>query len=281
VLRDRCVGSAFARLMSRLLLIPMATPIVAPSVGGLILRWTGWHGVFVVLAAVSALVTAVVVVALPETLPPHRRQPARLASTVAACRVLTRDRAFVGFAMVAGLSMAGLLAYVAGSSFVLQERYGLSEQRFGLLFGAGAVGLVAATQLNVRLLRRWPPQRILAAAMVVGAAASLALVTAAATGLGGLAGVLVPLWLVLATVGLAFPNTSALAMSRHGAVAGTAAALLGAVQFGVGGAAAPLVGLLGAGPVAMATVVATAMVAAAAVAVATTRRAAAVPVRGG
>ncbi|GAA0910740.1 hypothetical protein GCM10009558_098890 [Virgisporangium aurantiacum] len=171
---------------------------------------------------------------------------------------------------MAGLSMAALLAYVAGSSFVFQEEYGLSEQQFGFVFGAGAIGLVGATQLNVRLLRHFPPERILAGAMLTGATTAVVLVVCATTGFGGVAGILVPLWLTIATVGLAFPNTPALAMSRHGAIAGTAAALLGAVQFGVGGAAAPLVGLLGtglgAGTVAMATVVAAAMIPAAVVA---------------
>lgn len=266
VLRDLCDGTVFARRMSRLLVIPMAAPVVAPSVGGAILQWTRWQGVFVVLAALALALTAVVVVALPETLPPARRRPAGLASTADACRTLLRDRAYVGFALVAGFSMAAILAYVAGSAFVFQERYGLTEQRFGLVFGAGAVGLVAATQLNAWLLRRHPPERILVVAMVTGAGASLVLVVTATTGAGGLPGVLAPLWVTVATIGLAFPNTPALAMSRHGAIAGTAAALIGVAQFGIGGAAAPVVGLLGNGPAAMAAVVAAAMVACAAIA---------------
>ncbi len=263
VLRDLYSGSAFAHVMSRLLLLPLAAPIVAPSIGGAILRWTQWRGVFVVLAAFAVLLVAVVVAALPETLPPARRRPARVAGSVDAFRTLVRDRTFVSFALVTGFAMAALLAYVAGSSFVLQEGYGLSEQRFGLVFGAGAVGLVAATQLNVVLLRRFPPEHIVVVAMLTGATSAVALVVSATTGVGGLPGVLAPLWLTVATVGLAFPNTPALAMSRHGAIAGTAAALLGAAQFGVGGAAAPLVGLLGNGKVAMAAVVAAAMLTAA------------------
>jgi MFS transporter, DHA1 family, multidrug resistance protein len=267
VLRDLYSGSVFAGVLSRLLLIPMTAPIVAPSVGGAVLRLTRWPGVFVVLAGFAALLIVVVVVALPETLPPDRRRPARLASVATDCRTLVRDRSFVGFALVTGFGMAALLAYVAGSSFVFQAGYGLSGQQFGLLFGAGAIGLVVATQLNVVLLRHYPPQRILGAAMLVGAASAGVLLVTTATGFGGLPGLLGPLWLTVATVGLAFPNAPALAMSRHGAIAGTAAALLGAVQFGVGGAAAPMVGLLGTGlrtgGVAMAVVIAIAMLAAA------------------
>jgi DHA1 family bicyclomycin/chloramphenicol resistance-like MFS transporter len=158
--------------------------------------------------------------------------------------------------------MAALFAYVAGSSFVFQQQYGLTQQQFGLVFGAGAAGLITATQLNVRLLRRWSPSQILISALAFGAVAGLVLLLFAATGFGGLVGVLIPLWLVLGAAGLAFPNAPALALSRHGETAGTAAALLGAVQFGVGALAAPLVGVLGVGATAMALVVAGGVVAA-------------------
>jgi DHA1 family bicyclomycin/chloramphenicol resistance-like MFS transporter len=264
VLRDLFSGAAFARLLSRLLLIPTATPILAPSLGGALLRWTQWQGVFVVLAAISLVLIGLVAVGLAETLPRHRRRPAGVRAVIGSYRALSRDRTFVGLALVAGLTMAALLAYVAGSSFVFQREYGLDEQQFGLVFGAGGAGLVAATQLNVWLLRRHSPQRILTGALVAGAVSGLALVGVAATGAGGLVAVLVPLWLMIAVVGLAFPNAPALAMSRHGEMAGTAAALLGAAQFGLGGLAAPVVGLLGTGKVAMAVVIAGAMLAAAA-----------------
>jgi len=271
VLRDLFSGVTFARLLSRLLLLPTAVPIVAPSLGGVVLRWTRWEGLFAVLAVFGVLLVAVVAVALPETLPPHRRQPARLDTTALAYRTLLRDRTFVGLVLVAGLAMAALMAYVAGSSFVFQDGYGLTQQQFAVLFSAGAAGLVAATQLNVWLLRRYTPQRILTAAMVVGALGGLALLAVAVTGAGGLVGLLVPCWLMVATVGLAFPNAPALAMSRQGEIAGTASALLGAVQFGLGGLAAPAVGLLGTGKVAMAVVIAGAMLTSAAVALAALR----------
>ncbi|MBC8994674.1 Bcr/CflA family drug resistance efflux transporter, partial [Micromonospora chalcea] len=121
------------------------------------------------------------------------------------------------------------------------------------------------TQYNVRLLRRYSSQWILVASLAGGTVAGLALLVFAATGFGGLPALLVSLWLVLAAAGLAMPNAPALALSRHGEAAGTASALLGAVQFGVGAVAAPLVGVLGTGAVAMALVVAGGMVAALAV----------------
>jgi MFS transporter, DHA1 family, multidrug resistance protein len=139
----------------------------------------------------------------------------------------------------------------------------MTEQQFAYVFAGGAIGLIGATQLNVRLLRRWAPAQILGFALIAGAVSGVLLLVTATTGFGGLAGILVPLWLVLATVGLAMPNAPALALSRHGEAAGTAAALLGAVQFGVGALAAPLVGVLGIGAEAMAIVVFGGMTAAA------------------
>ncbi|MFG1656395.1 multidrug effflux MFS transporter [Micromonospora chersina] len=256
VVRDLFSGAAFARLFSRLMLVMGAAPILAPTLGSALLRWSDWRGVFVALAVFGLLLVVVAAVGLRETLPAERRRHGGLAAVGRDYRALLRDRTFVGLVLVAGLAMAALFAYVAGSSFVFQERYGLDEQQFGLAFGAGAVGLITATQLNVRLLRRYTPQRILVTALAVGTAAGVVLLSFAATGVGGLAAVLASLWVVLASAGLAMPNAPALALSRHGEAAGTAAALLGAVQFGVGALAAPLVGVLGTGSVAMAAVVA-------------------------
>ncbi|MEU3454756.1 multidrug effflux MFS transporter [Micromonospora sp. NPDC006766] len=256
VVRDLFSGAAFAKLFSRLMLVMGVAPILAPTLGSGLLRWSNWRGVFLALAVFGVLLIAVAARGLPETLPPERRRRGGAAATVRDYRALLRDRTFVGLVLVTGLAMAALFAYVAGSSFVFQQQYGLDEQQFGLAFGAGAVGLITATQLNVRLLRRHSPQRILVTALAVGTAAGLVLVTVAATGFGGLAAILAALWVVLATAGLAMPNAPALALSRHGEAAGTAAALLGSVQFGIGALAAPLVGVLGTGSVAMAVVVA-------------------------
>ena len=173
--------------------------------------------------------------------------------------------------LVAGLAMAGLFGYIAGSSFVLQRQFGLDQQQFGLVFGAGAVWLIAATQFNAYLLRTFESQVLLLGAMSGGAVAALMLLAAALTGFGGLVGVLIPMWAVLFAVGLALPNAPALALSRHGEAAGTAAALLGAMQFGVGALVSPVVGLLGTDAVAMATVVASGLVLALAVLVAVVR----------
>ncbi|MET8119105.1 multidrug effflux MFS transporter [Micromonospora sp. NPDC005189] len=265
VVRDLFSGAAFARIFSRLMLVMGLAPILAPTLGSGVLRWTEWRGVFAALAVLGVLLTVVAALRLPETLPVARRRRGGVGATLRDYRRLFNDRAFIGLVLVAGLAMAALFAYVSGSSFVLQDQYGLNEQEFGLAFGAGSVGLITATQFNVRLLRRFTPQQILVSALIAGTAAGLVLVMFAVTGFGGLGALLASLWLVLAATGLAMPNAPALAMTRHSEAAGTAAALLGAVQFGIGAVSAPLVGLLGTGSVPMAIVIAGGMAAALAV----------------
>lgn len=256
IVRDLHTGRAAAILLSRLILVMGVAPVVAPTLGGWLLTFTSWRGVFVALALFGLVLIPVVAWGLRETLPVQRRQTSGVVGTLRNYRLLLHDRVFVGLVLVAGLSMSALLGYVAGSSFVFQEQFGLDQQQFGLVFGSGAIWLIAATQLNPLLLRRFEPRQLLLGAVVAGVASALLLLALAVSGVGGLLGVLVPMWMVLFAVGFALPNAPAVALSRHGAFAGTAAALLGAGQFGMGALISPVVGLLGNDAVAMATVIA-------------------------
>ncbi|MCO7222583.1 multidrug effflux MFS transporter [Klenkia sp. PcliD-1-E] len=255
VVRDLYSGRAAASLLSRLFLVIGVAPVLAPTLGGELLRFTSWRGLFVVLAVVGTASLVAVALTLPETLPARHRHPLRFRRTVVDYGRLFRDRAYVGLVLVAGLVIAGLFSYVSGASFVYQQQFGLDEQQFGLLFGAGAVFLIGTTQTNPVLLRRTSPQVLLTVAVLGGLGSAALLVITAATGFGGLLGVAVPLWLVLASAGLGMPNAPALALSRHGEAAGTAAALLGAVQFGVGAVVSPVVGLLGNDALALGSVI--------------------------
>jgi DHA1 family bicyclomycin/chloramphenicol resistance-like MFS transporter len=254
IVRDLFVGRAAATLFSRLMLVLGVAPVLAPTIGGEVLRFTSWRGVFVVLAVLGLILVAVAAKAVPETLPAVRRRPLGVRNTMRTYRGLLRDRTFLGLVLVAGLSMAGLFGYVAGSSFVFQEEFGLNQQQFGLLFGAGALFLIGATQLNAALLRYFEPRVILPAGLVLGTLAGAALLVLAVTDTGGIVGVVAPLWTVLFAVGLVMPNAPTLALARHGEAAGTAAALLGAIQMGVGAIVSPLVGVFGNDAVAMGAV---------------------------
>jgi DHA1 family bicyclomycin/chloramphenicol resistance-like MFS transporter len=271
IVRDLFEGRAAATMLSRLFLVMGVAPVLAPTIGGELLRFTSWRGVFAALALYGVVVLALGWFGLRETLPPARRRSLGVGSTLRTYGGLFRDRTYVGLILVAGLTMAALFTYVSGSSFVYQRQFGLDEQQFGMLFGAGAVWLIGATQLNPVLLRRWSPAQILVAGTVGGTAAGIVLVALAALGAGGLLGVAVPLWAVLFAAGLALPNAPALALSEYGDSAGSAAALLGAVQFGVGAAVSPLVGLLGNDALAMGAVIVVALLLAVAVLVAVVR----------
>jgi MFS transporter, DHA1 family, multidrug resistance protein len=245
VVRDMFTGRAAATVLSRLMLVMGVAPVLAPSIGGGTLLAGSWRWVFGVLAAMGVALLIVAVFALRESLPPERRRSRGVMPVVRTYGGLLRDGQFVVLVLVAALAMSAMFAYIAGSSFVLQDEFGLNEQQFAIVFALGAIALIGASQLNVVLLGHFTPVRIVIAALSVGVAAALVMTVIALAGVGGMFGFLVPLWFVLGAVGFVMPNAPALALSRHGEAAGTAAALLGAAQFGSGAIIAPVVGILG------------------------------------
>lgn len=270
--RDLFAGSAAATLLSRLMLVMGIAPILAPTVGGVVLGYTSWRGVFLLVALAGLVLVAVGSLMLRETLPVERRRRIEPLPVLRTYATLLRDRTFVGLVLISGLLFATLFSYIGGSSFVLQEIYGLSVAQFGLAFGLNSIGFLVGSQLNPVLLKRVPPREIVRFGVGIAAVASLVMLGSAVTGVGGLALVLGPLWFLLFACGLTLPNTPALALTRHGEAAGTAAALLGAAQFVIGGAAAPLIGAMGSGSaVPMALVMTMTAVGAAAVSALTLR----------
>ena len=247
VVRDLYTGLPAVQLLSRLMLVTGVAPVLAPTLGGQVLQFTDWRGVFWVLAALGLGLVAVVVFGLKETLPEDRRRSGGIADTVRTYGSILHERAFVGLMLTGGLMMAALFGYIAGSSFVFQDVFGLSEQGYGILFGVNSLGLIIATQLNARLVRRVRPQWIVAGALVVASAAAALMLVFAATGALGIYGIAVPLFVILTSVGFTMPNIPVLALARHSRSAGTAAALLGAMNFAVGAVSAPLVGAFGTG----------------------------------
>jgi DHA1 family bicyclomycin/chloramphenicol resistance-like MFS transporter len=251
---------AAATMMSRLMLVLGAAPVLAPSLGAGVLLHGSWRWVFAALVVMAGLLLLMGALALPETLPPSHRPPLRIGGVARTYVRLLRDARFVVLVSVAALAMAGLFAYIAGAAFVLQDRYGVNQQDFALLFGAGAVALIASTQANPVLLKWFSPMRIVLTALSAAVVASVVFVAMALTHTGGVWGFLIPVWTILAAMGLVMPNAPALALSRHPESAGTAAALMGAAQFGLGALVAPLVGVLGNDEVAMAAVMAVSVV---------------------
>ncbi|MGW4057499.1 multidrug effflux MFS transporter [Amycolatopsis sp. NPDC004747] len=242
--RDLFSGTAMTKFFSTLMLVSGLAPILAPLIGGQLLNWTSWRGVFVVLTAFGALLLAVVAFFLPE--PSASRSPLRLGRVMRTYGRLVLDRSFAGYALAAGLLFASMFAYISGSSFALQGVYGLSPQEYSVVFGANGVGIVLAGQLNGRLVGRVRERSLLFAGLLLGVAGG-ASVLASVLFRAPLALLLVSLFLLVSSLGLVMPNASSLALAAHSSSAGAASALLGVLQFVVGAAATPLVGLGGPG----------------------------------
>ncbi|MYT17309.1 MULTISPECIES: multidrug effflux MFS transporter [unclassified Streptomyces] len=248
VVRDLYDGVAMARFFSTLMLISGVAPVVAPLIGGQILRLTDWRGVFVVLTAVGVALTLLVWRTLHETLPPERRHSGGLGQTLRTMRDLLADRVFSGYALVGAFAFAALFAYISASPFVVQEIYGASPQTFGLLFGINSVGLVAVGQINGKLLvGRVGLDKVLGTglAVIALAATALLLMSAGVFGHVGLVPTAAGLFVLMAAMGLVMPSTNTLALLRTPHAAGSASALLGTSTFLLGSVASPLVGIAG------------------------------------
>lgn len=246
MVRDLYEGPDVARILGSLTLVFGLAPVLAPVIGGQLLRFTSWRGVFGVLAGIGVVLLAASWF-LPETVPPARRSPARLGQLRADSRTLRRDRQFVGNALAVGLGTAALITYISSLPFIVEDSYGRSPQLFSLIFAVNALGLTTMAQAGARLVRRHSPARLLHASLAVQVLAGAVLVAAALTGHPPLAALLAPLFVFVAAFGMMRPNGTALALAGHAKIAGTASAYLGALQFMLGAVLAPLAGLGGRG----------------------------------
>ncbi|MEV6966437.1 Bcr/CflA family multidrug efflux MFS transporter [Hamadaea sp. NPDC051192] len=244
VVRDLYSGAEASRYLSRILLVFGVAPVVAPTVGAAVLRFTTWRGIFVLLAAYGVLLGVAILRFLPETLPASARRTGGLTTVLRGFGRLAGDRRYLGYSLAGGLSFAGLFAYLSGSSFVLQDVFGVSPQVYGLIFGLNAIALVTAGQLSARIVGRRTPRALLFTALVIGLGATAVLLAGAET--GSLPLVMATLFLFIGSLGVVFPNSTALALDQHPEMAGTAAAFMGATQSAISAIAGPLVAALGA-----------------------------------
>ncbi|MES1153168.1 MAG: Bcr/CflA family multidrug efflux MFS transporter [Dongia sp.] len=244
MVRDLFTGADAIRVFSRVLLVFGLGPILAPFIGGYMLYFFDWHGIFAVLTLAGIAALVVIFFRLDETRDPKHVRPLRIGSVVVGYWRLLTHRLFISYVLCGATMMAGTFAYIAGSPFVVIKLYGLSEQVFPWVFGINALGFILASQVNLYAQRRWSTDRVLFAALVFQAAAAVVLLATGWTGWGGLWGILVPLFFWISTMGFVNPNTTALAMAPFAANAGAASALLGVVQFVLAALSSALVGWL-------------------------------------
>lgn len=243
VVRDLFEQQDSARVYSLLMLILGVSPIFAPSLGSLLLHVTGWRGIFWLLAAVGVTCAAAVLWGLKESLPHIRRTRGGVELVIRTYLRLLANRGFLGAVLAAGFTLGALFAYLTASSFVFIELHHLTPQQYALVFGFNGAGLILASQLNRWLLEKYALWPVLSVALLVNALAGVLLVGAVAFGVGGLPVIIALIFVSMSAAGIIFPNISALAMAPFPEVAGSASALLGMFQFGVGATSGALVGV--------------------------------------
>lgn len=242
VVRDLHTGTEAARLMSLLMLVFSVSPLLAPLVGSGVIAVVGWRGVFwlVALAAVAGLV--LVQRALRETRPAEQRLDSGWGSAFTGYLALLRDWHYLGLVGIGGCAMAGFFVYLAGSPFVLINHYGLSPVEYSVAFSVNAAAFFASAQMTARLGRRFGLVPVVKVAVTGAGAVMVALLAHYLLGGDRLAVLLVLYFLASALMGLVIPTTSVLALEEHGAIAGTASALMGTLHMLIGTVAMAVAG---------------------------------------
>ncbi|MEO5823445.1 MAG: multidrug effflux MFS transporter [Vicinamibacteraceae bacterium] len=240
VVRDLYDAQDAARVFSRLILIMGLAPVLAPSLGSLLLVRFSWRAVFWLLAAFGVACLIATARRLPETSP--RTAAGGLSTVVRGYLRILADLRFVGLALGGGFAAAGMFAYIAASPFVFIEQFGLSPRQFAIIFGCNAFALIGNSQLNRLRLRRSTPALILGRQLYVTAGAAIVIAALAWAGVTSWLLLTAGLFVFVGTIGAVGPNTTAAALARYREDAGSASALLGSLQFALAALAGAAVG---------------------------------------
>jgi DHA1 family bicyclomycin/chloramphenicol resistance-like MFS transporter len=242
--RDLYSGVELTKFFALLMLINGAAPILSPIIGGQLLLFTSWSGIFLVLSIIGVVILLVVTFGLSETLPLEKRSKGGIKNTLLTFRRLLSDRLFMGYALSQGLVFAAMFAYIAGSPFVLQIIYHVSPQIFSILFGINGLGIIIASQLTARLASHINLSKLFISGLIIASIGGVTLLVMILFG-AGLYAILPPLFLVVSSVGIVSTTSFSLAMENQSQSAGSAAALIGVISFILGAVVSPLVGIGG------------------------------------
>ena len=244
IVRDLFSGRELTKFFTMMVLVGNLGPIVAPIAGGGILAFTNWHGVFVALACLGAVLLFTVSLKLEETLPVENRVPSNLPQILKNFGSLFRDRTFLGYALTQGFTTAGIFAYVSGIPFVYQNIYGVTPQQFSFLFGVNGLALIIGSQLVGRLADIIPERTFLKIGLAISTFAGASLLIALFLK-APLLTVAIPIFFFVGSISIIGTTCFALAIETQGHIAGSASALLGVLPFVLGSISAPLVGIAG------------------------------------
>ncbi len=247
VVRDVASGNQGARIMSQLMLVLGVVPILAPTLGGLVLAVASWRWIFWVAVVYGVAAVVVVRFALPDTLPPAMRVRLSPIEVMARYLLIIGERVFLANTLIVGFTTFVVFAYLSGAPVVFERILHFSPTAFGILFGVNAFVFILGTQVNARLVMRVGAARMMTGGLVSLSCAAVLLVAMVATGLAGPHGILpatvLPILWVMGSLGFIGPNGTILALGAHARHAGSASALLGTLQFSLGAASGVLMGL--------------------------------------
>ena len=243
VVRDLHTGADAARLMSLLMLVFSVSPILAPLAGSGVIAVTGWRGVFWAVALASVAGLALIYGTLEETRTKAQRVESSFGSALRAYGVLLRDWHYLGLVGIGATAMAGFFVYLAGSPFVLINHYGLTPTQYSLAFSFNAIAFIGASQFTGALGQRFGLVRLVKVAATASGLTMAVMVGYYLLGGDELAVLITLYFIASGFMGLVIPTASVLALEKHGAIAGTASALLGTLQMLLGAAAMGIVSL--------------------------------------
>lgn len=244
IVRDRYRGVEMVQFMSVLTMISNIAPLISPTAGSAVTTFTSWIGVYIFLGILGLLLTGLTAWKINESLPVERRVPSSFSEVLNNYSSLLRNRSFMGYALVNGILFSGVFAYVAGTPFIYQNIYGISPQLFSILFALNGLGIIIGSQFVKRLAGRWEEDRIIQSGLLLACiAATVALIVVLSH--GPFIALFSSIFLFAVSIGIIGPVSFTLAMESQGHIAGSAAAILGSLQFALGALSSPIVGVAG------------------------------------
>lgn len=232
-----------AKIFSLLMLVLSVSPLLAPTIGGFVTAYLGWHWVFILLAAIVSLILANVVLFLPEGHEPDVSVSLRFVPILKSYWSILREPQFFTYAGAGALSFSGLFAYVAGAPIIFMDIFKVSPQVFGGIFAGLSVGLIGASQINIFLMKHFRSEQIFMAGLIAQTVVGGIFLVGSFVDAYGLVSTVVLLFLFLSSLGFSYPNASALALAPFSRNAGSASALLGFLQIGAGALASGVIGM--------------------------------------
>lgn len=223
-----------AKIFAFLILILGASPMIAPTVGGYVTAVWSWHIIFIILTGLAVLILLAVIFGLPESYKPDPTYSLKPKPIVNSFLLVFKEPQFYTYALTGSFAFAGLFVYVSGSPLVFMEVFKVSSKTFGWIFAGLSIGFIGSSQVNNLLLKKFKSEQIIFAALAVQLITTLIFIVGAINGWFGLAGTIFMIFILLCCVGTTSPNASALSLAPFAKNAGTASALMGAMQLGLG-----------------------------------------------